>query len=962
MPRRRSPRTFTWCALTTVMLTTIWAVPAAHAQPSDEQEERIGRFSPDEVRVRANITLSELATKKTSPPHIYIHADDLTQSWRVTITQKERGELQELSSVSLPSWFGDSYYDYAVTILPTGTGKDVYAMLEAIPSTERGAPSTAFTMQLVWLVETPPRGNTRWKYIDKAYQSDLDGGDALILRENAESKLGELIRSRERITKRFCGFINTTDDAQLEYYNTGKRIFVTDIDVTTLLKGVSDSLRAFIPSRPFAKEDLYGYVNWVLATSDLRTPTDSTTILRPLELGDSDLSTVWSEGTPKEGRGEFVTATISAALPLKGFRIYPGHGANKTIWDTTPHPSKVLIGLSDGTRFIAEFPENSYEDMDGSGGMLVEFPSPQNTECLSVMLLEAHPAKKSIGRRSSFEDTRAYELARAQSKAVTIAELTPISVLEGLSPSARSREILTRFQREENQGRRENLIQLTRQDGTYIVESLRDLLSQKESPISVYDAAMVLRSLDSEDAISLLIDLLAQTPPEGKDWRALRRAAAVHGEELAEPLWQRLQTLDPAQTRRRIDLTRLLGRIAPAELLEELIPLLGRGEERERNERIRAIAHGETMIVPALLDFIDTHLDSPAGKDALKNLEVLARRHGDTTLNEETSVQLIALTSKAKTRRDTLRLIHVLEYTRPEGSESLLARELLLGSRDRHIRRAAASALKSYESEISGDALRQALVDPSPDVRITAIQSLMERPDRARIAPDIIRYVDYERWTEGIKPAIFYLATLDDPDIDDKLSGWILDSSVPKRAYLSAQAFERVRRAPKLATLTAHLFKPETPFNFRRQLVELLAWETSQEGEELLVEILTAKRFNELEPPRRIALLERHVVMALGTRRSLRALPLFLKLLTDERQDIKLRRVILRSLSFYNEESLIDELKGLKRDAPSELFDMYDDTISTISRRIDIEGAKRSIEELEEKERKRQKERDDTPL
>ena len=926
----------------------------------DDEADRIGVFSPEEVTVRARLEIPELKTRAMKAPTLYIHDDALTQSWRVTIAQPRRGseELRDLGSLTLPTWFGQPYYDYTARALPTGRSDEFYVLLEATPVPERDAPPAAFTMQLAWLVERPSRATSRWLYIDKAYQSELDGGDRLMLSESTDgSGDGVLERQREVLAQLFCGLKQGDREAQRERYTSEKRIFVTQLDLPALRAG-AERLSGFLPGSPFVREELYGYVRWTAATSDRRTPTDSTTILRPLELGDFDEATVWSEGAPEQGRGEFVTARIDAALPLKGFRLFPGDGGSDKAWERSPHPKTILVGLSDGSRFEVDLPQSTFEDLSRTGGVFVEFPSPQNTDCLSVLLLDAYaPLAKKPSRRD-FKTRRDYEEAMALYEAVTIAELTPISALQGLTPQARAVEIIARFTREDTERRKENLIRLAQPDGRYIIEELRRELSRERSEIELSDAALILRTLASEDAVATLIELLARSPAEGDGWRALRRAAASHRAAVAVPLWELIVSLegDEQERERRIDLVRVFGRVASAEQLEALVTRLGQGSDFERDERIRALAHGETAIIDDLLNYLMGESDAEGRIDAIKSLQVLSRRYGDETFSPQEADLLLLIVRETTRRRALLRLTEVLENAHPRGTETLLARELLLGDRDTHVRRAAARALRSYQGEISADALRQALSDPSPDVRIAAIRSLMKRSDRAGIAADVIRYVEFERWSEGLKPAIHYLATLEDEEVDAKLSSWIVDLEHPERAYLAAQAFERVRRAPEHEVLSKNLFAPETSFRMRRQLIELLAWDDSPVGEQVLISILAEERFERLESPRRVEQLQKNALMSLGTRRSPSAIPVMVRMVTDKELDLAVRRVALRALSFYDDASLIDELKELRRDAPPELVEIFDDTLSTISRRLDLKDAKRSIEELEQRERERERE------
>ena len=939
--------------ITSLLLAMLWSSAPAMAQSGDDADSSID-VDIAQDSIRAQLTLDGIPTRG-EPPILVLHRSADNQGWRVTVMQKEGKRLQELTTLTLVEWAGEAYYDYKVTLQPSELDRHWYVLFEVIPNEEMNAPLSAPTLQLVWQVEAPRRGTTRWKYITKAQYSDLDGGDKLWLSEK-DSKHYYLNRRRPEMGMRFCG-LAPDEVFESEKFAPDKGIFVMEVDADRLAEGAT-SLQAFLPTVPFEPEDIYGYALWRAATSDLRTPTDITTVLRPLELGDRVNDSIWAEGAPGDGRGEFVTARVEASLPLKGFRIYPGNGGSERDYNAWPRPKRLLVGVSNGERFVVDLPDSSYATVDGKNGLLVELSSPIKTSCMSVLLLEAHPAKGPAPKRKKFKRERDYEAAVAARTAVAIAEITPISILQDLPPSSAAQEILKIIYNEEDAGRRRKLGLMTRSYSNYIIEALRQRLDKPDGLENLDHAASLLAALPSEESVPLLIGLIDRVEPETGSWRSLRRALATHHEAAAEPLLEVLRTLPKDQERKRIDLIRLYGRVATPEQLEALLGQLGEGGALERNERVRAVASGNEAMIPILLGYALENLEQPAGEDALKALDTIGRRLLQRPeLSDEDRDALIALGMQVKSRRATVRVIHLLAHYQPEGSERLLSERILLQRRDPIVRREAATALGTFGGETSLRALEEALLDISPDVRIAAIRALMQRDDGKQASSSVLNYVGRERWTDGLKPALMFLTSLKDDAIDARLEEMILDADKPTRGYLTAQAFERSRRGISHEVAATLLFEDRTTFDMRRQLIELLAYDDSPEGEAMLVRVVKRNPFVKQEEPRRVEALTSAGILALGKRRSEPGKEVLLDVARDG-ANIRLQHAALRGLSFYADPALVEELGKMRATAPVGMREAIDEARSTIDNRVDLERATEAIKDFEEKERERQIERE----
>lgn len=937
-------------ALAILASATTLAAPCPVSAQGDDMLGDPFAAASDNRRVRMKRQVKELANKTGSAPRLVLFPDDDDTGWRVSVEQKVSGKWSELTSIALPPWFGDSHYDYTMQIEKIPGERAWYVMLVATPDADRKPPPGAATMQVAWLVEVPKRGNSRWKYITKAYTSELDGGDSLTL--TVVDKSPTLIRHRAQLGQRFCG-LRAAEVIEREVYSIDKGIFIVDIDVDELTREAV-TMQPIIPAGTFEIDRVVRYAQWRSATSDLRTPTDSTTILRPLELGDNNPSTVWGEGAPGDGRGEWVTATIEELLELKGFRIFPGHGASAEEFARRPQPKSLLVGLSSGQRFIVEFPKSSYEDLTSRGGLLVEFPSPQPTTCLSVMLLESWEPTAPPPRRRASPSKRAYELASSEYTSTTVSEITPVSRLHGLTSSRASKEILAILRAQKDQRKKIGLGLAVVGYSRYLVELIRSELATASGMENADMYMEFLGTLEPEFAVPLLIELLDRIEPQTDAWRGVRRALFAHREHAATPLMRFMNKLPADQTQKRIDLIRLFGRVASAEQLEALIPDLGGGNGFERDERIRAIALADAEIIPEVVRAAQMLLDTRAGTDALKVLDAIGHRQTEAapiTLERADADALLAMTRKTRQRRTQARLMVLLGHFKPPDADKRIA-EILTEERTPLLtKRLAAQQLSLFDSEYARDALVDTLDSTSPDLRIEAIKALMKRDDARQAAEQILAYAIRERWTEGLKPALRFLAKLNSSEVDASLDALVADVNAPDRAYLTAQAFERTRRSPSAETIARVLFEDRTSLAMRRQLLECLAYEETERGEQLLFDVLANNPFYAQETPRGVERLQIAAMLATGRRRVQRAVPLLLRIVTES-EALSQQRAALRALSFYADKDLLSQLTELRKSAPIELDKSFDDTLSVIQRRLDLDDAQDGLDQLEEREKK----------
>lgn len=823
----------------------------------------------------------------------------------------------------------------------------------------------ATTIQALWHLSGPATNPGSWKLITVARHSELDGGQTLELAWPARGG-GEptLHRRRPLPGMNFCGLrAGTTIDQ--ERFDPARGQFVLELDLKRLEVGAARAT-SYIPPAPFAPPLLQSYYSWMAATSDVRNPSaTAVTMLRPLELGDRSSATWWSEGGLGSGRGEFASAAISSALPLKSVRIVPGRAKDAATYDGSRRPRRLLLGLSSGKRVIVELPDLTFAQVQARGGLLIDLPEPEPTQCLTVLILDSYPARTPPPARGKFERQMDWEHARVEHAAVSISEITPLSSLYGLSPKLAAEQILDTYGKLKLSRQRDSLALLVAPYSSALVAELREQQGQLK-PDALARVVPLLARVSPDESVPLLLDLFERLDPASPAYRPVKRALAAHRELASGPLVARMGTLARQSPRKRIDAVRLIGRVAEPEDLKGLLPWLGKGEDDLRAERIRAMAAGGDAVIEPLIAHVMQHGDAPAGADALAALSTIGRRARTTPqLIESNTTGLIDATGKLKRRRNRMRALLTLGTLRVPGGDQTIA-ALLPGERDPLVRRAAVEGLSYYRSLIGLRALVQALDDTSPDVRLAAIRAVGEHPERKRALEQVISYAARERWHEGLRAAYRVMAELDTTRTRARLEAMVADRSDPARALLAARALDDARRGIRAELVEGIILDPKTSFALRRKLIELLGAPTSQDtttrAQALLARLIAEPGvLAKLEAePRRAARLRRVAIMSLGQRRDPSTPAVLMGIARDEQEDMFTRRTALRATTFFADADLKRQLEAWALAAPAktagqrQLRDAIKSAARGIDRRMDLIKIQKGVEDFgQDAERKK---------
>lgn len=886
------------------------------------------------------------ALDSRQPPKMLLRRDESDNATQLVVRSWARKESAErdLSVVKLPSWLRQEGYRFEVTLKPAGDGK-TYVLFEALPLDEELSSGGSTTFQLAWIVErsNAQGASTAWTFIAQATYSDLDGGQIMELRPG--DKLWELYRQRPLPNMRFCG-IKSIGAMDLERFAPQQANFVLELNLESLI-AQAKPIQAYLPARQFTYPMLSSYFLWRAATSDLRNPADTgATIIRPLALGDQQITTAWREGSGALGRGEFVSARVESSVPLKGMRIFPGHGGSQQQYDAHATPKKLLLGLSDGQRFVVDLPRLSFAELSNREGMILELPSPTQTSCLSVLILESYPAQGPEPRARDFKQPREYKEALRTRRAVAISELTPFSLVYGLEPKAAAEILIKTYQAEDNEQQRQRFAIMARPYGRELSAQIRQVLNEDTTTAKErVRLAALLASLPSSESVPLLIDLIRKADIKTDEYRTIKLSLYAHRAEAAGPLYALIESLPAEEARRSTDLIRLLGRVASSAQRLELIKSLGKGAELVRNERIRAIAGGGATSVAPLIEAATTQPDTLAGEDALKALHTIGKHLlNSNILTQGQRERLLELAQISRKRRFKMRAIELLGRFKVQEARPFLRKDLIQKAPDALLRAQAATALGHLDGESSREGLKEALVDSSPDVRISAIRAIALRKDHELLSDAVLTYARREQWKQGLEHALLFLANLDDDRYIDVVRQMSVDLEQADRALVAARALSRARKGISGEQARAALLAPKTPFSLRHQLVELMGYHKDLTSRTLLQELLTQDLLSDVEEPSRVEDLRQAAMMALGQRRDLRDVKLLITLLIEE-PNIKLKQTALRALSFYKDKRVIQEIEAIKTKLPPTLQDDAKNTQSIIDRRSSIQEVAKELSE-----------------
>jgi HEAT repeat protein len=864
-----------------------------------------------------------------------------TVEWVATLERRGR-RTREMATVQIAEWTQLDFYDYDVA-LHALDARHYFVVLTGTPNPEKDAPKFATRFQLAWLVDREG-GKWRGRFVTKAEYNELDGGAQLFFVPG--KRYGVLKRRRPLPGMQFCGR-STGEDAELERFDLKRDAFVVERDVDALIAG-SRKAQAYLPQRAFSPSLLSSYYLWFSATTDIRNPPETvTTVIRPLELGDQSLDTLWSEGSKGLGRGEFVTARVDDSLPMRGLRLFPGNGADQRAFDNSPKPRRVLVGLSDGSSFDVSIPARSYKELVAKGGLYIELPTPMKTSCVSVMILEGEAPTARPPRRADYGTQRGFSMAQREYTSTGFAEITPVSLLYGLEPRAAARVILEQIRQEDDPKQRSALALLARPYSEALIDTLR-IQSRSEEGITRPERVVpLLAVLPSEQAIPLLVDLLRQAEPATTEYRSIKRAMAAHRAQAAEPLTRIIRQTEPVEGSRYVDMVRLLGRVAEPEQLQFLLDDLGEGDTASRNERIRALAGTGDFLLSDLIAAAAREPGSAATIDALKTLGTIGRHTLERVpLSPTDSERLLATVRDAQTRREMMRALRAVHWFQPAGGVEMLAGEIY-AAKDPLLRAAAVEAAGAYPSTASRELLELALSDTSPDVRIAAVRALTEHPERDASQVAILAYIQRERWRAGLEPALIFLANLKDDQVLERITRLVGDTARKERAYLVARALERARVGISAELARPLLFDQLTELRMRRQLIELLGYTREPAAAELLLELVRDRSLDPFEEARRADDLHREAMMSLGRHQTVQGKALLLRIAREDERGIKARKAALRALSFYEDEALRDELETWALGAEPDIREWVVEAQTSIQRRIDL---RRTAEDLKEQD------------
>lgn len=898
------------------------AAPTAHAQS-----------------VEFEAPLKGLGTRNT--PVLRLRTDPKTNAAQLVVRSAGR-RSKDMSVVNVPSWLSPKTYTLSVTIKPH-SARRTYVLFEAIPKQNDVSVGGSTTVQVAWMM-TKQSGSDPWTFIAQAQYSDLDGGQIIELRKDvAQQNAWNLIRQRPLPTVRFCGE-GGGDTMDVERFEPDRAGFELEMDLKKITQGAKPA-QAYVPSRAFLPPVLSNYSLWRAATSDRRNQSSTAqTVIRPLALGDRDVTTVWGEGASDEGVGQFVSARVDDTVPMRGIRIFPGHGKSASLNAKYARPTKLLLGFSDGTRYTVALPEASFAELVRTEGLIVDLPSPIATTCVSVMILEARVSTAPLPRSTK---ARVRQLALEARSTTVIAEMTPYSLVHGLTNAQAAPILLDLYLEETRPKYKQRLAYIVRPYGPAIVEATRAKLQAKTiTPAQRSSLSALLGIMPPDEAVPVLVDLFAKEPITSASYRPIKLALYAQGVNASTALFELSDKLPASDSRKKTDLMRLLGRISPPEQLTRLIKDLGKGDALVRNERVRAILGGGPTMVGPLLDVAVSAVDKARGVDALKGLSTIGRRaiNPGTLMTPVQAQALIKAARAAKRTRYMMHAFDVLGRFDAADADLYFKDEIMPKANNPLIRRAAVEALEHLTSAQAREALEAALFDASPDVRIRAIHSLNERQDRAASISKVLVYVDRERWSQGLQPGIQLIAEVGLADDLKKIEALVADQTQPDRALQAARALRRARRGISGDVAQALLFEPQTAYPLRNQLIQLLGRDQSPEGRALLIRIIEGAAMGPLEEPKRASALKQSAMFALGLRRRLEDLPVLLNRIERE-PNINIKIAAVRAMAFYDDVSVIEQLKVLEVNAKGELKVAIQDTLSSIQRRIDLKDLRKNFEE-----------------
>ncbi|MBW2262122.1 MAG: hypothetical protein JRG91_09130 [Deltaproteobacteria bacterium] len=159
--------------------------------------------------------------------------------------------------------------------------------------------------------------------------------------------------------------------------------------------------------KPLAVPVLDDFLNFKSSSSTAGDQGDLALKSAPLSLGDGNAQSGWVEGSGGHGSGEFVTADLTEeSLPITSLVLHATRGPGDPEPGKWNRIKKVELTTSSGARYIIKVPSDPLKNPDRP--VLIEFPKPVQTACLSIIIRDVYAAKKTGGEFTYIGEVSAY--------------------------------------------------------------------------------------------------------------------------------------------------------------------------------------------------------------------------------------------------------------------------------------------------------------------------------------------------------------------------------------------------------------------------------------------------------------------------------------------------------------------------------------------------------------------------
>lgn len=823
-------------------------------------------------------------------------------SWRVSLSEKKAAQI--LLKSTIPEWVAASYYDYSL-LSRTIDGHPII-IFEARPTPGLSAPKNADIIQFAWM-----RKNMRWKTIASTQTSTLEGSDQLQFRKEGNKQA--LVRIQSKNSNLFCG----DRLGVYKVFSPDDDNFRSKLRLGSLLRDIP-TLNSTIPPVPFIPSIYSGFSRWTFASSKENRVRNGT-LIRPEKLGDGSTLSYWAEGMKERSRGEFVTAKLNNALKITGFRIFPGDGKSEKDFLSSSRPTKILVSLSSGVRFKVNLQNVEFKTLNDARGLVVRFPQPIRSSCMSVVILSAS----------------------GDPKAASISEISPMTELDGLDKKIAALVVVEKLLGGKKTRPNRKLAQVT-----YPIRAeLAHLLTRMLKNGSIDDRKIIplLRNLPSNTTLPILIQLFERIQTWDPSYRLLKPLLATH-ENSADALIELYENRPPVDPKKRIDLIRLLGRTKGLRGPTALLDSLGEGDLSMRQEKMRSVARAGKLILPALFSIADKNGNSSKSEDALTTINKISkhlyRNKKGTLLNEK----ITKIFSESTTRKRRALVAKTASYFSFTGD--FVFYETLLSNPDPLLRKFGVLGFKNLMTESARLALEKALTDSSPDVRIEAIQAFSKRSDRSKSSEALMRFVESEKWGEGLRPGCSALAKIGDHAALQTL-GKLVSRNQTVESVIASKALVKARKSLPAEEIERLLVDPKTELRFAFSLIEMLGVETIDANEKLLLRIINDKNFVKNQDPKSRYKIEKRAIFSIGRQQSRGAAKTLFGLLRNEANGSKIQATILRAFAFQSDPWVLRELQSFEEGMSESTTVILQYTINSIQRRIDLKKLSDAIDVAE---------------